>query len=163
MSSYCPSYSQNCAYGCCTFSGLCPTVSSNCYYYYYNTVLLSVGAIIGIVIGCIVFIIAVIGFSCWLCRRRRQRLLNSGNSGVTMVMTGQVQQPVYGQPVYGQQQQPNIQPGYAQQGYEQQQGYGQQGQPYNAYGQPAYGYGQPLYNPMTDQPSTGEPIMRPVG
>lgn len=99
MSSYCNAIAQNCSYLCCNASGLCPVTSGNCAFYYYSPVILGIGAIIGIVIGGIVFITAVIAFSCWLCRRRRQNLL-AGQAGVTVMMQG-VPQQQYGSPTYG--------------------------------------------------------------
>lgn len=157
MSSYCYSYAQNCNFGCCDANGICPISATNCYYYYNSVIILGVGAIVGIVIGCIVFIVAVIGFSCWLCRRRRRMLAGSG-AGVTVVMTGQATgyPPTYGQVAYGQ-------PAYGQNPV----GYGQPlnnevvvgyGKPIPT-GQPAYGYGQPN-NPMTEQPTFGQPILQ---
>lgn len=88
MSSYCASIAQNCYLNCCNASGLCPTSYTSCYYYYYtDPVLLSIGAIIGIVVGCLAGVAAIIGITCWLCRRRRM-LATGGGGGVTVMMTG---------------------------------------------------------------------------
>lgn len=63
---YCQSY--NCQHDCCDINGLCPTLSSDCYMYY-KTASISVGGIVGIIIGCLVFIGLIILVVC-LCRRR---------------------------------------------------------------------------------------------
>jgi hypothetical protein len=135
MSNNCNIYAQSCEYSCCDYNGFCTTSSSNCYYYYNGNVsaVLSIGAIIGIVIGCLAFVGAIIGFSCWLIRRRRLNMpFKTGGGGMTVVMTGGLNQTeMSGYP-----------PNYGQ-AYNQQQN-----------------YGQTAYNPMMQQPPLGQPIMQ---
>lgn len=56
---------QNCQYDCCNFAGN-PALPSGCYYYYHNS--LSPGAIVGIVLGALVFIFLVI-LTIYCCKR----------------------------------------------------------------------------------------------
>lgn len=69
---------QNCTYNCCNYQGTCPASITGCYYYYPTPVILSIGTIIGIVIGCLVllgFSIAFIVFLCRRCKYRKNRAL----------------------------------------------------------------------------------------
>jgi len=63
-------YYYNCKFNCCDYYGYCPSYSYNCYYYYNNS--LSAGAIVGLVIGIICFIVFV-ALLVYLCRRCRER------------------------------------------------------------------------------------------
>jgi hypothetical protein len=64
---------QDCSLDCCDVYGYCPNFSSQCYYYYHDS--LSAGAIIGIVFACL-FILCCTGILgvilCRKCRRRNE-------------------------------------------------------------------------------------------
>ncbi|XP_045199133.2 uncharacterized protein LOC123553499 [Mercenaria mercenaria] len=114
--------------------------------------ILTIGAIIGIVIGCIVFVGCVIAVICCVTKQghRPGRIVQPVQQhGVAVITTVHPQgQPGYGQPMYGQ-------PSYGQQQY------GVQQPP--MYGQPTYGQQQHgVQQPQSgDKAGTSDPAYPP--
>lgn len=94
----------NCYWNCCNYYGYCPTYSRDCYYYYSDPAI-TAGAIIGIVLGIIVFIFIIV-LIIWCCRRYRERHYSQPppppvtNNEIYMVPMQPPYEGGYGQPNY---------------------------------------------------------------
>lgn len=163
-------YSQYCWAGCCDVWGYCPSYTSNCYYYYSSDTSSSTtstsnmtGMIIGVTVGPILGMIALVIILTCVFRRCRKNNLNNGginnnvndSNGTTMIIVNDPNNPAYGQPVnnsmsmnnnnyqYNSYGAPNTQPVYQ--------------APLNPYPQP-YPYQQPpVYNPQPAYFNTPQP------
>jgi hypothetical protein len=93
MSSFCASYSQKCSEGCCDKYGYCPSdYGTPCYYYYNNTnntsstfsfATMSISEIVGISIGCIVFLGFIITLIILYTKRRPQLTITDASLAQT--------------------------------------------------------------------------------
>lgn len=93
-------YDTSCFYDCCNILGYCPSSSSGCYYYYYDTTGLTIGAIVGIVLGCL-FFIAMIAIIVCLCRRCQGGYYNTPRTNEIILVNTQPSYIGYNQAPYG--------------------------------------------------------------
>lgn len=79
MSSYCGPQSQQCPENCCDKMGQCPQISGQSCFYYYSSANpqsgLSVGAITGIVVGCVA-LLSLIPIALW-CYKRQKKIVQA--------------------------------------------------------------------------------------
>lgn len=84
MSAYCDSDSQACLQGCCNALTKCPSSPSGCFYYYdgrentpgYDpTATLTAGAIAGIIVGSLFFVVIIVTLCLWWRGRKREQTI----------------------------------------------------------------------------------------
>lgn len=80
---------SSCYYGCCNVTGYCAVSYSNCYSYtttVTSSVILSTGAIIGIVVGVVAFVAIIAGLSYWRRRKIQERALMAQRTNTTTII-----------------------------------------------------------------------------